>query len=317
MIGAVQSGLPQTFEEWVWSDDSNGFGATGGGVSDYFPAPSYQTAVGVSPVSKNDSKVRRGVPDIAGMVALSGLQVAGGGFTFTGTSCVDPLYAGLTAVLVQSLGEPIGFLNPTLYALGNSICNDITFGNNDPNASPDSPFYAAGPGWDACTGWGSIDGTKMLNAFMRLYQKSCSFILDRSTFGKDEVDVVATYTPAFWLLVEGFRPSELGLTSGNLSNPPLVPQVTYTLDSSLTSTQAGAIQAMLSVSQFAGPVVPEDPTLPNVPQGFLFPFTISFAGDQGFVAMANGTPSVTSTFGTTTTMQIKVRLCANHERKNS
>ncbi|HTB17723.1 MAG TPA: S53 family peptidase [Bryobacteraceae bacterium] len=273
-------------EEWVWSDENSGWGATGGGVSDYFAAPSYQTANGVSAVSLNDNKVRRGVPDIAGMVALTGLRVGGGGFSFTGTSCVDPLYAGLTAVLAEALGEPIGFLNPTLYALGNSVCNDITFGNNDPNFNPDSPFYVAGAGWDACTGWGSVDGTKLLNAFQQLYKKSCSFILDRSTFGKDEVDVVSTYTPAFWVLVEGFRPSELGLTAGNLSTPPIIPQVSYTLDPSLTATQNTAIQNMLSVSQFAGPVVPEDPSLPNLPQGFLFPFTISFSGDQGFVDLA-------------------------------
>ena len=293
------AGSPPTIkEEWVWSDESNGWGATGGGVSDYFAAPSYQTAAGVSPVSNNDNKVRRGVPDVAGMVALSGLRIAGGGFSFTGTSCVDPLYAGLIAVLAQALGEPIGFLNPTLYALGNSVCNDVTYGNNDPNASPDSSYYSAGTGWDACTGWGSIDGTKLLNAFQRLYKKTCSFILDRSTFGQDEVDVVSTYTPAFWVLVEGFRPSELGLTSGNLGNPPLIPTVTYSVDPSLTAAQATAIQNMLSVSQFAGPVVPEDPSLPNVPQGFLFPFTVSFNGDQGFVALANGTPPVTSTLVT-------------------
>jgi hypothetical protein len=298
MIGNIKSGPPKTFDEWVWSDDSNGFGATGGGVSDYFSAPSYQTAVGVSPVSKNDNKVRRGVPDIAGMVALSGLRVAGGGFTFTGTSCVDPLYAGLTAALVQALGEPIGFLNPTLYQLGNTVCNDITFGDNDPNATPDSPFYTAGPGWDACTGWGSVDGTRMLNAFKVLYQKSCTFILDRSTFGQDEVDVASTYTPAFWVRVAGFRPSELGLTAGNLNSPPILPQVSYTVDPSLTAAQATAIQNMLSVSQFVGPVVPEDPSLPNLPQGFLFPFVISFTGDQGFVALANGTPPVTSTLVT-------------------
>ena len=281
------AGPPATIkDEWVWSDESNGWGATGGGVSDYFAVPSYQTAAGVSPVSKNDNKVRRGVPDIAGMVALTGLRVNGGGFSFTGTSCVDPLYAGLAAVLAEALGEPLGFLNPTLYFLGSSVCNDITYGNNDPNISPDSPYYSAAAGWDACTGWGSIDGTKLLNAFKRLYQKSCSFILDRSTFGQDEVDVVSTYTPAFWVQVEGFRPSELGLTTGNLGNPPLIPQVTYTLDPSLTPAQANAIQGMLSVSQFAGPVVPEIPSLPNVPQGFLFPFTISFTGDQGFVDLA-------------------------------
>jgi hypothetical protein len=69
-------------------------------------------------------------------MGATGLRVNGGSFSFNGTSCVDPLYAGLTAVLVQALGEHIGFLNPTLYALGNSVCNDITFGNNDPNFNP-------------------------------------------------------------------------------------------------------------------------------------------------------------------------------------
>ena len=139
-MATVNAGTPPTLkDEWVWSDDNNGFGATGGGVSDYFGAPSYQTANGVSPVSLNDNKVRRGEPDISGMVSLTGLRINGGGFSFIGTSCVDPLYAGLLAVLAEALGEPLGFLNPTLYELGNSVCNDVTHGNNDPNASPDSP----------------------------------------------------------------------------------------------------------------------------------------------------------------------------------
>jgi len=164
------NGTPVTIkEEWVWSDEQNGWGATGGGVSDYFGAPSYQTGNGVSPVSLNDHKVRRGVPDIAGMVALTGLRINGSGFNFTGTSCVDPLYVGLTAVLVESLGHPIGLLNPTLYAQGSAFCNDITYGNNDPNADPDSPYYSAAPGWDACTGFGSVDGMKLLNLFKGLY----------------------------------------------------------------------------------------------------------------------------------------------------
>jgi hypothetical protein len=297
MMG-VNSGPPKTFVEWVWSDDSSGFGATGGGVSDYFDQPGYQYAAGVAQASKNDGKVRRGLPDIAGMVSLSGLVVSGGSFGFIGTSCVDPLYAGLTAVLAESLGEPIGFLNPTLYALGNSVCNDITTGNNDPNASPDSPYYTAGSGWDACTGWGSIDGTKLLTAFKRLYQKSCSFIMDRSTFGKDEVDVVANYNPAFWVLVQGFRPSELGLNTANLGSPPILPAISFTLDSSLTFAQATAINNMLTVSTFSGPVVPQNPAMPNLPQGFLFPFNINFTGDQGFVELKNGTPSINTTLVT-------------------
>jgi hypothetical protein len=35
-------------------------------------------------------------------------------------------------------------------------CHDITSGNNGD--------YQAGPGWDACTGWGSPNGTAILQA---------------------------------------------------------------------------------------------------------------------------------------------------------
>jgi hypothetical protein len=48
-------------------------------------------------------------------------------------------------------------LNQWLYKNANSgIFNDVTIGDNN--------GYKAGPGWDAATGLGSIDGTKMLNA---------------------------------------------------------------------------------------------------------------------------------------------------------
>jgi kumamolisin len=171
IIGSVTSGPTPTFEEFVWSDafsttspfgkKTSDFGATGGGVSDNFPLPAYQLALKPPPTSKNDGGVRRGVPDIAGMTALTGLFLNASPYGFVGTSCVAPLFAGLTAVLNQALGQPIGFLHPTLYAHP-KVCNDITFGNNDSGDTPDSPFYTAGTGWDSCTGLGSVDGTRLL-----------------------------------------------------------------------------------------------------------------------------------------------------------
>ena len=41
--------------------------------------------------------------------------------------------------------------------------HDITRGNNG-SFSNDKNFYSAGPGWDACTGWGSPKGTELLKA---------------------------------------------------------------------------------------------------------------------------------------------------------
>ncbi|MGA2551530.1 MAG: choice-of-anchor D domain-containing protein [Burkholderiaceae bacterium] len=167
---------PIQFKEFVWSDahvaslfDDFPFAATGGGVSDNFPVPLYQTAGGVHPISKNDGNPRRGVPDVAGMIGMNGFFFAGAGgpghYDFVGTSLVAPLYAGLVAVIVKLLGRNVGFLNPTFYELGTSICHDVRFGNNESGNPPiDAPVYVAGPGWDACTGWGSINGFRLLAA---------------------------------------------------------------------------------------------------------------------------------------------------------
>jgi hypothetical protein len=168
-----------TTEEWAWSDANTGtqfdqgiYDATGGGVSATFAVPPYQSSAGVLPISKNDGNSRRGVPDVAGMVGLTGFFMNGSGYTFTGTSCVAPLYAGLIATINAFLGHGVGFLNPTLYEFGPEICHDITTGNNDagppipplPPGTVDSPFYTTDIGWDPCTGWGSINGRRLLAA---------------------------------------------------------------------------------------------------------------------------------------------------------
>jgi hypothetical protein len=176
IMGEANATPPPAFDEWTWSDANlpspwNGgppppiYNATGGGVSDTFPLPPFQVAAGILPISKNDGNIRRGVPDVAGMVAMSGFFIKGsGGFAGYGTSAVAPLYAGLVATINAFLGRNVGFLNPTLYIHGPEICNDIVVGNNDSGNTPDSPFYTADIGWDPCTGWGSINGLRLLAA---------------------------------------------------------------------------------------------------------------------------------------------------------
>ena len=148
--------------EVVWNELANNEGATGGGVSDTFPLPSYQANAGVPP-SDNPGKFKgRGVPDISGDAdPATGYQVTvdGSSFAVGGTSAVAPLWAGLVALLNQSLGKAVGYLNPTLYQdVGENVgaFNDITSGNNGD--------YSAGPGWDPCTGWGSPEGANLLKA---------------------------------------------------------------------------------------------------------------------------------------------------------
>jgi kumamolisin len=55
----------------------------------------------------------------------------------------------------------VGYVNPILYA-NPSICQDIDDGIS--NATGEAPGYKSGPGWDACTGLGSINGSKLFAA---------------------------------------------------------------------------------------------------------------------------------------------------------
>jgi kumamolisin len=145
--------------EVVWNEPTAG--ATGGGISDEFPLPDYQEAAGVPPSANSNQNVGRGVPDVAADAdPLTGysVRVDGQNTVVGGTSAVAPLWAGLVACLNESLGKPVGFLNPTLYALmpQSGAFRDVTSGNNG--------AYSAGPGWDACTGLGVVDGSKLLKA---------------------------------------------------------------------------------------------------------------------------------------------------------
>jgi kumamolisin len=145
--------------ETVWNDGPGG-GATGGGVSDVFALPSWQAAAGV-PVRAGGG-TGRGVPDVAGNAdPATGYQVLVDGqrTVIGGTSAVAPLWAGLIARLAQATGTRFGLLQTRLYAgvtAGSPPpgCRDITSGSNG--------AYAAGPGWDACTGLGTPDGTALL-----------------------------------------------------------------------------------------------------------------------------------------------------------
>ncbi len=145
--------------EVVWNHGP-GLGASGGGVSDFFPLPDFQKNATV-PVSVNPTHFQgRGVPDVSGDAdPATGYQIRvdGKDAVFGGTSAVAPLWAALIALMNQHLKAPAGYLNPVIYGplTGGPIkgFRDIVSGNNG--------AYTAGPGWDACTGLGSPDGTAL------------------------------------------------------------------------------------------------------------------------------------------------------------
>jgi kumamolisin len=151
--------------EVVWNDGPGS--GTGGGVSDITPVPSWQE--GKVPRSINPGNFAgRAIPDVAanadpntGYLVMSGgkLGIVGG------TSASAPLWASLITRINASIGARTGNLNALLYGtIGPAgVLRDITSGNNDTDGLLDGQF-PAGPGWDACTGWGVPDGAKLLAA---------------------------------------------------------------------------------------------------------------------------------------------------------
>jgi kumamolisin len=151
--------------EVVWNDGPGS--GTGGGISDITPVPSWQR--GKVPPSINPGHFAgRAIPDVAanadpatGYLTMSNgkLQIAGG------TSASAPLWASLIARINAVMGTRAGNFNALLYSnFGpNGVLRDITVGNNDTGGLLDGQF-PAGPGWDACTGWGAPDGGKLLAA---------------------------------------------------------------------------------------------------------------------------------------------------------
>jgi Pro-kumamolisin, activation domain len=243
-------------QEWAWNDtcttgvNDGAVGATGGGISVYFNAqPPWQAGVvsqmGLNPLNTGSG---RGVPDVAGNASLnSGYTLSLNSTSTTntmdmnfvgsycGTSAVAPLYAGLVAMINARLGYSIGFLNPTLYAFRNAVCRDI---NDVPDAAQGAPpnnqlsgtvapGYQSGPGWDACTGLGVINPA----ALIKDIQLNFYFVVDKSTFGVDEVTDNPSWPSAFWLFLEGYTPAEVASSMPSLGGAfTTIPGLTITPD---------------------------------------------------------------------------------------
>ncbi len=156
--------------EVVWNDLSQGYGATGGGVSDVWSIPTWQIVNGQSiAVANGGSATMRNVPDVAADAdpltpASVYCTVYGGWIGVGGTSLAAPLWAGWASIINAdrvAKGLPrIGFVNPVLYKGGVKEAkigfHDITSGNNG------SPGFTAGTGYDNDTGFGSVDVGKLI-----------------------------------------------------------------------------------------------------------------------------------------------------------
>ncbi len=130
---------------------------TGGGFSERFATPAWQTVAGSS-ASHYGVPAGRGVPDVAAQQTpgyygiLNGVELAMGG-----TSAVAPMWAALAARINAHLGTPIGFFSPLLYERSHhGLFHSITEGSND--------RFGAGAPWNPCTGLGVPIGSAIADA---------------------------------------------------------------------------------------------------------------------------------------------------------
>jgi len=159
----IVGGTALTLQSGTYSE--TGWSKSGGGASNLFPEPDWQTGSGVP---QNHA---RNMPDIALNAACETTYANyfnGSQSNFCGTSASAPTFAGIMADIEQAAGERLGFLNPTLYSLASSdpsVYHEITSGCSLLQPSPNNPAtkqgYCAHAGWNFVTGWGSIDATRL------------------------------------------------------------------------------------------------------------------------------------------------------------
>jgi kumamolisin len=147
--------------ETVWVDG-------GGGISpDNFAIPSWQTTAAAG--CSSCSTTYRNGPDVSANANFT-FYVCADQTTCTaneygGTSFATPMWAGYLALANQQEiangNPPLGFINPLLYTMGlgssyDTDFHDITNGSNG--------SYSATTGYDLATGWGSPNGSGLINA---------------------------------------------------------------------------------------------------------------------------------------------------------
>ena len=158
--------------ESVWFNTPSAGNGSGGGVSQLWAMPSYQSGTGVVNSKSSGTPCRatsgycRQVPDVSfdadpstGYLIYCTAGFCQSGFqSVGGTSAAAPMWAAIVTLANQYLlahgGNNLGFLNPTLYSLLNGTSysqalHDVTAGSNG--------YYPATTGYDMATGIGSGD----------------------------------------------------------------------------------------------------------------------------------------------------------------
>jgi kumamolisin len=264
--------------ETAWSD-------SGGGISpNDIPIPSWQvtTAAGC----KDCSQSLRNGPDVAAnsnfTFYVCADQRACTANEYGGTSFAAPMWAGYLALVNQQAvanGNPtLGFINPALYTIGlgsnyDTDFHDITSGSNG---------YPATTGYDLVTGWGSPNGSGLINALagptgpnFTLSANPNSVTIEQGSNGTSTITITPEdgFSGSVTLSASGL-PN--GVTAGFNPNPATTTS-TLTLTASATATTGtvtvtigGVSGALSNTTTLSLTVTPSGPVVTLSPTSLTF-----------------------------------------------
>ena len=245
----------------AWASES-GWVGSGGGWNTQSPIPGYQLSA-INSTNQGSTSFRN-IPDVSMEANTDNYFCANGSCSndIGGTSLSSPRWAGFMALANQQAnGHPIGFLNTTVYALGQTsnyanLFHDITTGNDFNSGSPN--MFSAETGYDLVTGWGSPMGQAMLNVLGPAQTSSPNFTLSASPStinltpgGSGETTITVTPTNGFTGTVN-LTVTAIGAPAGvtaTLSQSSIAGAGSATLDIATTSaTPAGSLLVTVSGS---------------------------------------------------------------------
>jgi kumamolisin len=157
----ITNGAAGTWKsETAWAD-------SGGGISpDKIAIPLWQQTTGVINSSNKGSTTYRNGPDVSAnsdfTFYVCADQTTCTANSYGGTSFAAPMWAGYMALVNEQAAAnghaTLGFINPAIYSYGTAsgYFHDVTSGT--------SGSYSAVSGYDLVTGWGSPNGTGLINA---------------------------------------------------------------------------------------------------------------------------------------------------------
>jgi subtilase family serine protease len=299
----------------------------GGGISpDKFAIPSWQTSAASG--CSSCSKTYRNGPDVSANANFTFYvcadQEACTANEYGGTSFATPMWAGYLALVNQQAvangNKTLGFINPSLYTIGlgssyDTDFHDITSGSNG---------YSATVGYDLATGWGSPNGSGLINALagsstpsFTLSDSPSSLTITQDSSGTSTITVTdqGGFSGSVTLAASGL-PS--GVTASFGTNPTTGTSV-LTLTASSTATTgtatvtitgtSGSLTATttlaltVNAAASANFTIAASPASVTVTQGTSGTSTITITSQNSFSSAttlsATGLPSgVTATFST-------------------